>query len=336
MIKFIFTASIVFIFSSSAFSQVEEITDSTKIITLNNGDTRVGEIISDDGREILFLTKDIGKVFIRKQDIKSIRPYVPEAGEIVDGNFLANSPFTTRYYFTTNARPLKKGEDYVMIHLYGPEVHFSVNDRLSVGVMTTWIASPFVLAAKYSIPTKNPNVNFGIGTLLGTSGYLNTFRGFGGLHWGMATFGDERQNVTVSLGYSYMNPGSIVYNSTGVNSLTKLSKAPVLSFAGIKKIGKRASFFFDSMIFFGKSTKTSSNGYVYNPITGSYDYVGTSATVYRNTIAFFMPGMRFQSGPKSAFQFALAGVIYSEKNTKTNYNNILSFPVPQCSWFIKF
>ena len=316
--KFILSTALFLLFSANSFSQVEGITDSTKIITLNSGDVRVGEIISDDGREILVLTKDIGKVFIRKQDIKSIKPYVPEAGDIVDGDFLANSPFTTRYYFTTNARPLKKGEDYAMIHLYGPEVHFSVNERLSIGVMTTWIASPFVLAGKYSIPTKNTKVNFGIGTLLGTSGYLYSFRGFGGLHWGMATFGDEKQNLTVSLGYSYMNVGN--------SNSPRLSTAPVLSVAGIKKIGKRASFFFDSMIFFGKSE----NNY-YSYYTNSY-----FSTKYKNTIAFFMPGMRFQSGPKTAFQFALAGVIYSEKNMKTNSSDLISFPVPQCSWFFKF
>ena len=330
MLKFMLSASLVLICSFGAFSQAEGITDSTKIITMNNGDVRVGVIISDDGREILISTLDIGKIYIRKQDIKNIKPYNPEAGEIVDGDFLANSPFTTRYYFTTNARPLKKGEDYVMIHLYGPEVHFSVNERFSIGIMTTWIASPFVLAGKYSIPTKNPKVNFGIGTLLGTSGYLNTFRGFGGLHWGMATFGDEQQNVTVSLGYSYMNPGE--YNSP------RLSTAPVLSFAGIKKVGKRASFFFDSMIFFGKSERTTYGYYpVFNPLTGTYynDWT-TSTNTYKNTIAFFMPGMRFQSGPKSAFQFALAGVVYSERNVTDNISDVMAFPVPQCSWFIKF
>ena len=208
MIKFMLSAAIVLICSCGAFSQVEEVTDSTKIITMINGEVRVGEIISDDGREILFLSKDIGKVFILKQDVKSIRPFKPEVGEIVEGDYFVNSPFNTRYYFTTNARPLKKGEDYAMIHLYGPEVHFSVSDRFSIGVMTSWIASPFVLAAKYSIPTKSPNVNFGLGTLVGTSAFLNSFRGFGGLHWGMATFGDEKQNMTISLGYAYMNLGS--------------------------------------------------------------------------------------------------------------------------------
>ena len=331
MIKLILSTALVFFFSAMSFSQVEEVTDSTKIITMINGEVRVGEIISDDGREILFLSKDIGKVFILKQDIKSIRPFKPEVGEIVDGDYFVNSPFNTRYYFTTNARPLKKGEDYAMIHLYGPEVHFSVNERLSIGVMTSWIASPFVLAGKYSIPTKNPNLNFGLGTLLGSSAFLNSFRGFGGLHWGMATFGDETQNFTVSLGYSYANLGNL--------NASSLTTAPVISVAGIKKIGKKASLFFDSMLFFGNEKKktTSTTDYIFSPITGNYEYITfTTTNSVRNTLGFFMPGMRFQSGPKTAFQFALAGVIFSEKNTVTNVRDIFSRPIPQCSWFFKF
>ncbi len=338
--KFILSIALILLFSANAFSQIEGVTDSTKILTMQNGEIRIGEIVSDDGREILFLSKDIGKVFILKQDVKSIRPYKPEIGEIIDGDFFVNSPFNTRYYFTTNARPLKKGEDYAMIHLYGPEVHFSVSDRLSIGVMTTWIASPFVLAAKYSIPTKNPNVNFGLGTLLGSSAFLNSFRGFGGLHWGMATFGDEKQNFTVSLGYSYANIGGKVYNyNEGTNSNTisntKMSQSPVLSIAGIKKVGKKASLFFDSMIFFGAKGTSSEEQYQYNSITGEGQYVVKGD--YTATLAFFMPGMRFQSGPNSAFQFAIAGVLYKQNFLKSIIrDNPRSFPLPQCSWFFKF
>jgi hypothetical protein len=335
MMKFLLSSALFFLFAAHSFAQVEEITDSTKIITMINGEIRVGEIISDDGREILFLSKDIGKVFILKQDIKSIRPYRPEVGEIIDGDYFVNSPFNTRYYFTTNARPLKKGEDYAMIHLYGPEIHFSVTDRLSLGVMTSWIASPFVLAAKYSIPTKRPNVNFGIGTLLGSSGFLNAFRGFGGLHWGMATFGDEKQNLTVSLGYSYANIGSKVYNfNTETSSTSQLTQSPVFSIAGIKKIGKMASLFFDSMIFFGAKGTSNSQQYQYDPFMGGYYLVEGD---YNATLAFFMPGMRFQSGPKSAFQFALAGVLFKQNFLNPAIrDNQRSFPLPQCSWFFKF
>lgn len=327
VIKFILSAAIVLICTCGALSQVEEVTDSTKIITMKNGESRVGEIISDDGRQILFLSKDIGKVYILKQDIKSVQLFKPEVAESVDGDYFVNSPFHTGYFFSTNARPLKKGEDYAMLNLYGPEIHFSVTDRLSLGVMTTWIASPFILAAKYSIPTKNPMLNFGIGTLLGSPFFLTSFRGFGGLHFGMATYGDEKQNLTVSLGYSYMN--------LGVYIDSRLSTAPVFSISGIKKITKRTSFFFDSMIFLGKSSKPSGS-FISDPVTGGSYYQVTGKVDYRNTIVILMPGMRFQSGQRSAFQFALAGVLYSERNLKTALRDVVPIPIPQCSWLLKF
>lgn len=314
--KALLTLAAVFMINTVLFSQGEYVpTDSTKIVTMNNGVVRIGEIISDDGREILLQTHDLGKMYIAKQDIKSIKDHRSNLVIDEDGELYVNSPFTTRYYFTTNALPLKKGEDYAMIHLYGPEVHFSLSKRFSLGIMTTWVASPFVLAAKYSIPTKNPKVNFGLGTLLGTSGYLNTFRGYGGLHWGMITFGTETKNVTFSAGYSYLKVGRENYSNT-VTKPEKLGKAPVLSIAGIAKIGKKASFIFDSMVFFGSKEKAV--------------YYSSAIQTDETTIAYLMPGMRFQSGPKSAFQIALAGIFYQDDT------QVVSFPVPQCSWFIKF
>ena len=150
------------IFSIFIINQVytqEKQTDSTSntkvyyLIKKSDGNELYGYIISDDGREILFETKNIGKVYINKSDIK----------EIIDinhtdienyGEFRETGPFTTRYYFTNNALPIKKGEDYAMINLYGPEVHFSLSDNFSLGVMASWIASPIALAAKYSFNSK--------------------------------------------------------------------------------------------------------------------------------------------------------------------------------------
>jgi hypothetical protein len=342
-----------FFFSFSASAQVEDSTTTEKVVvTLNNGKEYVGVIISDDGREILLNTESIGKLYINKTSILKIKAFEETDIEKFDGDYRTSGPFTTRYYFTTNSLPIKKNEDYAMVHLYGPEVHFSLNDRFSLGVMSTWIASPFVLAAKYTIPTKNEKLNFGLGTLGGTSGYLNTFRGYGALHWGMVTFGDRMQNITLSAGYSYAQSGFEqetpipgVYTTTidqwgyetyptipFTESTGPFVKAPVVSIAGITKVGKKASFFFDSMVFFYSSdAKNNRVDHYYDNITGQLSNITvTEGEEGNGTLVIAMPGMRFQQKENTAFQFALAGI------TRIADGQVMAFPIPMCSWFFKF
>jgi hypothetical protein len=139
--------------------------DTTKfLIVHNNGIEYIGEILSDDGREILLKTAQLGNIYIPKSDVKSITK-VDMQNDYKAGEFLGQGVFTTRYQFTTNAFPIQKGDNYAMVNLYGPEVHLSVAQNFSVGVMATWIASPIALAFKYTIPTQNPKLNFGLGTL---------------------------------------------------------------------------------------------------------------------------------------------------------------------------
>jgi hypothetical protein len=352
---------IIFLLMSSFLVYSQEISeDSIKVITMNNGDIRIGQILNDDGREILLLTKDVGKIYLRKENIRSIEPFRAENYQEKDGELRGVGPFSTRYYFTTNSLPIKKGENYAMVHLYGPEVHFTVSNRLSIGVMSTWMASPFVVATKFTIPTRNPKLNFGLGTLLGTSGYLNTFRGYGGLHWGMVTLGDRMNNITLSAGFSYVKTGIKRYDSnyvpgtypaysdawgtyfaspptvTSGYTMNPTGTATVVGIGGIAKVGKKASFIFDAMLFFAKQKRTNNQEYsnVYDPITGapSYTYVGPiEETVENSVIAFIMPGMRFQTKENRAFQVALAGMLIANKN-----EDLQAYPIPMVSWFFKF
>lgn len=335
------------------FAQEEQDTvkQEMKIVVLMDGTERIGQILSDDGREILLETAALGKIYISKSDIKEIKLVLGDELETYNGDVRNTGPFTTRYYFTTNALPVKKREDYAMVHLYGPEVHFSVADRFSVGVMTTWIASPFILATKYSFPSKNEKLHLSLGTLVGTSGYLNKFRGYGGLHWGTVTIGDRMKNLSLSVGYSYLNPGflnSQPVPGTYIEDESKgyleadyadvrsgLITAPVVSIAGITKIGKKASFFFDSMIFYYRQDKTVyDQEYFYG---SPNSIVVTSNTYTQNGLAMYlMPGMRLQTRANTAFQLALAGVTLIEDINDAEKRNIMTIPIPTCSWFFKF
>jgi hypothetical protein len=221
--------------------------------------------------------------------------------------------------------------------------------------MSTWLASPLVFAAKYTLPTRNEKLNFSLGTLFGTSGYFNNFQGFGGLHFANVTYGDRKNNITFSAGYSYasnfrgqelIKPASY-YSTDGYsysyafgNYSADMIRGPIFSIAGMAKVGAKASFIFDSML--GNfSNSSSSNSFVYTTITDATppDY---NNGLYQNTVSivktkstnvyalFIMPGMRFQTKENRAFQVSLAGVALFDNGD--NY----SAPIPMCSWFYKF
>lgn len=328
----------------------------TYLITKTNGTEYIGKILSDDGREILIQTENLGKIYIPKSDVKSI-VLISDRKSIIRGEYHSSGPFTTRHAFTTNALPITKGENYTMLNLYGPEVHFAVTNHLNIGIMTTWLASPLVFATKYTIPTKNNKLNFSIGTLFGTSGYFNSFEGYGGLHFANVTYGDRKNNITFSAGYAYLSninqkttnrmlviPGT--YTSTDGYSFfykykeysTKiLLQGPIVSLAGIARVGTKASFIFDSMFgvfydsdrynIFGEITT------IKEPTPPNFNDGNYQQKVKLNQevfAVFLMPGMRFQTKENKAFQVSLAGVALFDQGK----NN--SLPIPMCTWFYKF
>ena len=339
--------SVFFVISTKAQINVSDSTKFEKqfVITKNDGSEYIGEILNDDGREVLIQTSLLGKIYIPKSDIKSI-VIVKNEKDIIFGEYNASGPFTTRYAFTTNSLPIVKGENYSMANLYGPEVHFAISNNLNIGVMSTWIASPLVLAVKYSFKNKESKINFSAGTLIGTTGYLNSFKGYGGLHWLGMTLGDRKNNISFSGGYAYFQSGNTIdINEPGIyynkqpNYTSKqkpLTNGPIFSVAGICKVGAKVSFIFDSMLGlfnqesieteYREITPSAFNGSIY--INQTFEYKVTKSN-YLATALFIMPGMRFQSNDKKAFQVCLAGVsVFGKSNT--------SFPFPMCSWFRKF
>jgi hypothetical protein len=331
------------LFFSTLNAQQNPVDTNTYVVTKNNGMEYIGKILNDDGREILLETNTLGKIYITKSDIKSIT-LVSSRKEVVFGEYRAQGPFTTRYQFTTNAFSIKRGENYALVNLYGPEVHFSLSDRFSLGVMTTWIASPFVLAAKYALLNKSDKWHFALGTMLGTTGYLANFKGYGGLHWGVVTYGNRMNNISFSAGYGYLKmgveetverPGTYIEPNFPLtyDRMIPLRKAPLISIAGIFKVGSKASFFFDSMVLFSNQNEirsTTSGGY--DPQTQLYTPIINRVVEERifRTSFYLMPGMRFQKNENRAFQIALAGVATYDKYDSN------SFPIPMCSWFFKF
>ncbi len=183
-------------------------------ITLKDGTVYHGALIFDDGREMKFNTNELGLLILKKQELKRMELSMEKKTDPEpDYTFLPKwkeGPFSTRYAITTNAFPIKKGENYGMLNFHGPEIHFAVTDRLNVGYMTTWAASPMAVSLKYSFDTKKEKVHFGVGSLLLSSGFFQQFKGYGTLTFGNVTLGDRKSNITFSAGYLYWQSGAKV------------------------------------------------------------------------------------------------------------------------------
>ncbi|MEY3597803.1 MAG: hypothetical protein RL521_225, partial [Bacteroidota bacterium] len=190
----------------------QEVNDTTryKIFMNNSSVIYKGTFVMDDGREMKFITDEVGPIILKKKQLRRLEKLGNEVGVEQRAYLELNdeSPFSTRYNFTTNAFPIKKGHNYFMTSLYGPEIHFALTDRLNIGYMTTWATSPMAVSIKYSFKTKNEKIHFGMGSLLLSSGFAQLGKGYGALTFGSLTFGDRNKNFTVSAGYLYWKSGA--------------------------------------------------------------------------------------------------------------------------------
>ena len=181
------------------------------VITKQNGTKFIGEIISRDAREILLKTKDLGEIYIPMHVIESIREILPDA----PNPYIEDDIFATRYFITTNGLPIKKGENYILWNLYGPDFQFGVKENFGVGVMTSWGAVPIVFSAKYS-KDLGENKSIAFGALAGTGSWAIPEFGLL-LPYTTLTLGDRKNNISFSLGYGLLfYPGDEYNPSTEI------------------------------------------------------------------------------------------------------------------------
>ncbi len=301
LITFLFFGSLLIYHSAEAQKTTD--TDSTYLIVKQNGTELIGKIISQSPYEVLLETKTIGQVAIPKSDIKQIKLLrKDEVGS--GGNYNPDQPFATRYFITTNGLPIKKGDMYAQINLFGPEIQYGVTENFGVGLMTSWWASPIVLSAKYSHKLDD-NLHIGVGTLLGTGSW--SFPSFYmAVPFAAITYGDRKNNITISGGY-----GTVGYKTV---TTSEREGHALLSIAGMATVNNKVSLIFDSFIV---------------PDDGR-DLGG---------FALLMPGMRFQTAPNKAFQFGFAGIIYTYTETingeKVHQRATVPLPIPMLTWFRK-
>lgn len=240
------------------------------VLTKNDGTEYIGVILEQDDREVLLLTKTIGKLYIPKHEIKSISEITND--DFREGVYMGNNLFATRYVITTNGLPMKKGETYAMIQLYGAEFQTAVSKNVTVGVISTWGVMPLIGSVKASFSASD-KIHFAIGSLVGSGTWLSP-RSYGAIGYGTLTFGNHIRNISFTAGYA----GFSIYKRSDDRRTSNSDL--LLSVAGLAKITNKITFVGDSFIYPGD-----------------------------NSWALVIPALRFKQQAKGEFQFGLGMLV---------------------------
>ncbi|MFT4601306.1 MAG: hypothetical protein ACI857_001484 [Arenicella sp.] len=247
-------------------------TDSAKVVLLtkHDGGCYTGVILTDDGREILIDSKEVGKIYIPKHLVKTIvaynssaKPIEKEEPEIVedtedpfdDGEMGYENFTSTKYIQSDNAFPLRPGEAFLKVMPIGLEVQVPLKTNWSVGAMSTFIGAPLIIKTKLSFPvfkTSYFSLDAAYGSMM-FGGLFNAGITEGGGYFNTGfSFGDRKNNFTAKIGIGLVHQDREIwewdqFTQTGVLISEGMTYDPyaIASFSGMTSISKRSHFIFD-------------------------------------------------------------------------------------------
>jgi hypothetical protein len=249
---------------------------------------------------------------------------VEESNRIKDGKYFPIMPYAGRYGLTNSALHHEGRSAYITTTLVGTEFRHNINTRLSLGITTTWILAPMLLSGNYSFRKKNSILNFSLSSLVGTGTYLGDFKSYIGVHLLTTTLGNQRNNLSLSVGYGYLKntmrkkvytPGEYSYYADISSSgRYQVQQGPVVCLSGKAEISPTVSFILES-VFFSYDTETSTirNAYINahweNGVYVQSHYANIVSNYTKNMkVIMATPGFRFQLNRNTAFQFSIFGI----------------------------
>jgi len=208
-------------------------------IELNDGTTIVGEVIEITDDLFVVATASLGQIDVSKFQIKKLS--VIDKDKIrEDGTVYFDNPMPTRNYLTETAIGLEKGEGFYQNILLGAHTFsFGLSDRftLSAGFETFSLfagsAPIFFVAPKLTFPTANNNLHFGVGGNLALVPN-GSDRAAAGTLYGITTFGNTNHNLTIGLGFAYVDD--------------QFSDTPVFQIGGMTRVGKNFMIVMDNIL----------------------------------------------------------------------------------------
>ena len=210
--------STAFVFFALLASPATARAQTTQTVQTVSGPTEVHELVLRDGSrlfgsieretetDIVFRTQSGAMVTARRIDVVSLRRV---KGRIEEGEFLRTDLHRSRLFFAPTGRSLDKGQVSVgVFEFLAPFVQVGVTDRFSIGGGTPLVFGidedyrPFWLTPKFQV-VRAERVQAAVGVLQ----VLTTGGDTAGIAYGVSTFGNSDNALTVGGGMAYADDG---------------------------------------------------------------------------------------------------------------------------------
>lgn len=219
-------------------------------VEMTEGRVLIGHLVSETEAQVVLKTDQLGEVTLKRENVASVTRIDPS--RIRNGEYWFENPQSTRYLFAPNALGIPKGHGYYQnTWVLFNNVNYGISNNFSLGAGTVPIflfgadAVPIWLLPKVSISTPQDNLHVAGGAVLGA--VLGEESESVGLLYGSTTVGSRDNNLTLGLGYGYLN-GDI-------------ADSPVINVSGMTRLGQKSYLITENYISPGFDASVISLGY---------------------------------------------------------------------------
>ena len=233
-----------------------------------------------------------------------------------------------KYVFLENAF-IEESPKTFYLNTVGPEFKIHLSRKNSLSLKSFWIGSPVGIVFKQNLINKD-NFNFSIMSMVGSSGYLNKGKIFGGLHLGVFTFGSSRKNISFSGGLAHINWPTDNYDIMFINR--QIGDKYSYSFYDqnhpyfIPEDDYNAQMAFEDSLGLYNWSSNSDNRYLYRNQQLS-TVIGVSGLIYvRDRVSIILESMLFYSKkPQLGYTTKEKEITYERYNNATGNNELTTF-----------
>lgn len=204
--------------------------DSLREVRLRDGSILYGRIVEESGDRLVLVTTSGVRVELSRAQVERIRTV---SGRQVGEAFWVADPNETRLFFTSTARPLRKGDGYISaFQLFLPFVAYGVTDRFTIAGGTPIIPEAFgrlwYVAPKYTVH-QGARASYAVGALGFFLPEDIVDDGSVGVLYGAGTWGNRDRAITAGAGWGYFWGGGS----------SAVSNDPVLMLGGEARVSRR-------------------------------------------------------------------------------------------------